>query len=599
MTMLSKPENCQGCPFYADGLGFVPDEVIEGANVVILAQNPGENEEAGRKVVGWEKVGGDKWSKKVPLFETVTPSPMIGATGHMMDTQFIPLAGLTRGKDVSVMNVLKCRWTDPATGKKTDKLPKGKVLTDAVQHCTVNYLKVPESTKLIVAQGDLAWDYASNGVGPLLGKGDEEDEGGKWRGFLAPNPRFGVPTLGVVHLAFLLRKRRYWVPSMRDWAKVKLILNGEWPKPLPTLLTEEDREGYKLWLQGARTAPYIICDTEFDRETKVLSLVGLGYPGPGGIDDIRTFQYRWFEGNWRSEFIRDFSWLVAHVPIGFWNAFADIPVIKQNMGIPYEAYKEVIDPMLAHSVLWSEYPHDLEFVDSTTGWFPKLKHLAKTNPVLYNQGDLLAPICAWESIKKEFINDPASESVYRTQLLRLYRPRFDAKEDGIPVNKEEVIRKYQTYGEIAKESERIAQAYCGYPINIDSPEQLSRWFYEFEGLPVQKNKDTKKATIGEDAIAVLRRQFADFDPESEKSGLTVDQVVSRVNELGAHPLLEARAAFAGADQIVSMYLIPMIKPELRHLFKRGKGKSGAKRPKRAKGGDKDGAAMGGQEAIQP
>jgi uracil-DNA glycosylase len=575
--LLAKPESCQGCPFYADGLGFVPDEIHEGATVSILAQNPGANEESGQRIIGWEKVSYGAFSKKVALTETVAPSPMIGPTGHMMDTQFLPLAGLTRGKDVNVLNVLKCRWS--VDGVKTDKLPKGKVLQEAVQHCTMQHLTIPPNTKLIVAQGDLAWEYASQNAGPLLGKGDEEDAGGKWRGFLAPNPRMGIPTLGVVHLAFLLRKRRYWVPSMRDWAKVKLILSGEWPKPLPPLLTEDDREGYREWLRGAFHAGYIVVDTEFDRDTRVLSLVGLGYcatqddQGRTSLDAIRTFQYRWFEGTWRAEFIKDFSQLAAEVPIVFWNAFADIPVIKQNMGIPYEAYKQIEDPMLAHSVLWSEYPHDLEFVDSTTGWFPKLKHLSKSNPVLYNQGDLLATVCAWESIKKEFANDKASEEVYRTQLLRLYRPRFQAKDDGIFVNKEEVINKYATYGTIAQEAEKIAQAYCGYPINLDSPDQLSRWLYEFEGLPVQKDKDTKKPTIGEDAIAVLRRGCADFDPETEKSGLTVDQIESRINDLDAHPLLEARAAFASADQIVSMYLIPMIKPELRHLFQRGK-KSG-------------------------
>lgn len=572
--MLPKPDTCRACPFYGDGMGFVPDEIVEGAEVTILAQNPGGNEEAGNKLVSWENISKGTFTRRVPNFQPVRPAPMIGATGHMMDTQFLPLAGLTRGENVSVCNVLKCRWTD-AAGVKTDKLPQGKVLQEAIEHCTTHHLTIPKSTRLLVAQGDLAWDFASQGVGPLLGKGDEEegDKGGKWRGFLAPSPRFGIPTLGVLHLAHLMRMRRYMVPSMRDWAKVPLILNGQWPKPMPPIILEDDRDGYRDWLRGAFAAPYIICDTEFDRDTKVLSLIGLGYPGPKGLDDIHTFQFRWWEeGAWRTQFIRDFSRLAAEVPIAFWNAFADIPVIKKNMGIPYEAYKQVEDPMLAHSVLWSEYPHDLEFVDSTTGWFPKLKHLSDTDPILYNQGDLVAPICAWEAMKDEFKNDPGSERVYREQLLKLFVPRFEAAEDGIPVNKAEVIAKYEQYGTIAREAEKIAQAYCGYPINIDSPDQLSRWLYEFEGLPVQKDKDTKKPTIGEDAIAVLRRGFADFDPEAEKSGLTIEQVLSRVEESDAYPLLEARAAFAGADQIVSMYIVPMIDPRYRHLFQRGKGK---------------------------
>ena len=81
--MLPKPEGCIGCPLFGDGMGFVPDEIIEGAEVFVLGQNPGEEEEA-------EHI------------------PFTGRTGQRMDKRFLPLAGLTRGENVSVGNVYKC-----------------------------------------------------------------------------------------------------------------------------------------------------------------------------------------------------------------------------------------------------------------------------------------------------------------------------------------------------------------------------------------------------------------------------------------------------------------------------------------------------------
>ena len=59
--MLPKPPACVGCPLYQTGQGFVPDENIEGAQVYVLAQNPGEQEEKeGKPKVG--KVGQEEFS---------------------------------------------------------------------------------------------------------------------------------------------------------------------------------------------------------------------------------------------------------------------------------------------------------------------------------------------------------------------------------------------------------------------------------------------------------------------------------------------------------------------------------------------------------
>ena len=131
--MLPKPDTCKGCPFYDNGIGFVPDEIVDGARVTIVAQNPGKDEEAQGK-------------------------PMVGKTGQALDATYLPIAGLQRGYNVNVRNVLKCRWTLP-NGKRTDNLPTGVTLEQAVEHCGRHYLSdLPDSVDhLVIAMGDLSW----------------------------------------------------------------------------------------------------------------------------------------------------------------------------------------------------------------------------------------------------------------------------------------------------------------------------------------------------------------------------------------------------------------------------------------------------------
>jgi uracil-DNA glycosylase len=161
--MLEKPAGCLGCPLYGDGRGFVPDELVPGAAVLILAQNPGGDEERGERVVGYS--GGR------PVYETDRPRPLIGKTGYELTTTYLPIAGLTRGKDVSLANVLKCRAVK--NGRRGNDLPTGHTLEAAVLQCTSAHLRIPVGTRLVVAMGALAWK-ALGGVGSIS----------DWRGFL-------------------------------------------------------------------------------------------------------------------------------------------------------------------------------------------------------------------------------------------------------------------------------------------------------------------------------------------------------------------------------------------------------------------------------
>ena len=133
---------------YQDGRGWVPDEVVEGADVYVIGQNPGSDEEAEGR-------------------------PYVGKTGQVMEREFFPRAGLRRGENVCIGNTLRCRLI--VNGRRTNDMPKGEMWKQAVEHCTRAHLRIPESVKLVVAQG--AHAARARGLeGSIM----------EWRGFLLP-----------------------------------------------------------------------------------------------------------------------------------------------------------------------------------------------------------------------------------------------------------------------------------------------------------------------------------------------------------------------------------------------------------------------------
>jgi hypothetical protein len=173
--VLRKPEAlCSGCPLYGPGemsMGYVPDE-LRDVPIAILAQAPGEHEEKGQKVVAWEQ--GFR-GRRTPVTEPHPPAPLLGATGWDVWQTYAPLAGLSR-EQVSCMNVLKCRQI--INGRRVNDLPQGRVLEQAVQHCTSRHLKIPSSTRLIIAMGALAAKYLGC-PGSIS----------SWRGYTWPIPK--------------------------------------------------------------------------------------------------------------------------------------------------------------------------------------------------------------------------------------------------------------------------------------------------------------------------------------------------------------------------------------------------------------------------
>lgn len=515
---MRKPSECLGCPFFGDGDGFVPDEIVEGAKVDVWLQNPGDNEE--RKGI-----------------------PAVGSTGDDLNEKFLPKAGLTRGEDVNVRNVLRCRWQLPS-GEKTNKLPSGKTLVQAVKHCRVH--DQPTGAEVSVAAGALAWRMFD-------GPGSITD----WRGF--PHPEKKV--LGTLHPADLYRNPAMKLPVSMDWAKVPNFREGTWPKSIPPFLVVNrpaDAHLVTSWVgEAIQAAPWIVMDTEFTRDTKYLLTLGIGYPNATGIQI-------WFNGldPVARQVIRTALWrLVSKVPTVFQNAMADIPVMERSLGIHYHNYCQVHDTMLGHAVLWSEWPHDLGYLASLYGQYPKMKHLSQSNPKLYNWGDVLDTMSVWEGLSEEFKRDPLSKQVYESQSLPLVPIILKRASRGLLVDQPKVREAMDRLDLRQKWAARVASATVGRPFNLGSPDQLKKWLYETCAYPEQLDKQ-KKLSIGSDAVSSLRKlidPIPDLEEEDAK-GLSITSAEERIRE-GADPILEARVIYAQAKQEATHFLGPLLDQE--------------------------------------
>ena len=470
--MIPKPSTCDGCPVKPLSPYWVPDEVVPGAPVFILLQNPGENEVKGRRFLGYSG-GSERW-------ESHPPAPAIGKTGHFQEQRMFPLAGLERGINVNIGNVIRCRW-----GNTNELPPLSDVrVREAIIHCQRQHYRPPAATTLVVVQGEYAlWAMTREAGHATKEITDEESEKGRtissWRGWLLPRtpptspfdaplehrtiytPKpHEVPVLAMYHTAYLFRAPWERTAAQRDWAKVGEFLAGRWPEPLPSI----QRRPPDRW-------PVLSAfDTEFDPGTGHLIRYSMAYR------DKRVPEPRvWVvESGYNLLTLPE----LPSVPpvVIMHNSPADLRYLGDILG-GHDI--EIEDTMIQHSLLWSDLAHNLGYLGSLYARTNRWKHLQDTNPVEYSAGDALGTWDAWSAMTHELDRDPATARLYATfvPLLPLIA-RSEAH--GSRVNQQRVKEVIAELGVEQREATRQAQAHCGYPINMGSSAQVGRWLYDVE-----------------------------------------------------------------------------------------------------------------------
>lgn len=513
---MKKPNQCHGCPSYGDGTRYVPDLIQPYAKVTLLEFMPSSDDILGRFVEGYN-------GPRDPIYRQVTPQPLCGSSGYALRKTYFPLAKL-HPEDVSVQYVLRCQ---------------AHITKETYAH-TITFCEQVHPTTAqgpYIAHGEEAW-HATQGPLPIQA----------WRGFIGPEPYHGAQVYGVQHTLDLLRDPHAKFIARFDWKRLHHVLLKEWPHPVPERIVASPacRGAFVASLREALEQPEIMVDTEYIPDEQLLTHVGAAWRSG---ETVKGFQLEWLRGQAtsveRAIFMGYWHQLCRKVKMGFWNAKADLPILKHNLN---DTPDRIEDPMQAHAVLWPDMDHDYEFVASIYGRYNKLKHLAKTDVLLYHWGDMIDLVWIWEALKEEFKHDPHAEAKYRNQNLKLIPILLDTEARGIRLDQSRIESALPVYQQGIDTAMQLASAYAGYPLNLGSTKQVLAHL-AYEGI--------KTNTIDKDAIATLRNQWLPFDADrEEQEGFSQAYIQERV-EQGAHPLLELRVMYAQNKQVISHYLSPL------------------------------------------
>jgi len=430
--MISKPTACIGCPLYGDGRGFVPGDV-KGRPVLIMGQNPGAEEEA-------------------------QGIPFVGKTGQMMDKSFLPLAGLSRD-DVDVDNTLRCRW------QGSNELPplEGKLARQAIDHCTKAHGNIPPTTKLIIAQGNYAlWGLTgeasiSTWRGWLMFR--KTISPGMLNGIYTPSrfPALDPPVLATLHLASLYHEPAMQDPTRSDWSKVAKILAGKWPEALPAIIP------YAPEVLPATFA----YDTEFVPETGQLIREQFGWRDADDTPHLYVVE--------ATDHASYFNFTSNKPRVILQNAPADIPYLNKLLPSGYQ----MEDTLLAHARLWSDLPHDLDFLGSLHARTNRWKMLARSSPLVYAGADALGTWDVWQALSGELDRDPQTRQVYR-QSVRCWPAVAKSRAVGLRVDRERARAALVDLKQRCLDAELEAQASLGWPIKLSSTQQVAHQIYDIE-----------------------------------------------------------------------------------------------------------------------
>lgn len=338
----------------------------------------------------------------------------------------------------------------------------------------------------------------------------------------------------------LMKMNEHDLSVRSDFRRARRFLEGTWPKPLPPI---------ERWDNQRLTEDFLVIDGEWqyddaiahpwDRMTR-LDLVGFYQPGGPVIqfhgyleDQARTESFL----TWLREAIGSHT-VVCH------NAVADLTALERFLGITYQEYRDVQDTMMMHAVRWAESPHDLEYIASIYGEQQKLKHLAKTDPLRYNAGDVVETANAYIALREELRLDRQSRAIYEECMLPLIPIVLETERRGLAVNKEAVAGIEAMLDAKVEFARKVVQAYVGFECNPNSSTQM---------IALLKDEGIKVSSLAADKVSALRNEFLPFDSKVE---LTPELMMERIDD-EAHPILEARAFFIQADKQLSAYIRPL------------------------------------------
>lgn len=512
-----KPQDCEGCPFQYLSKYITPDAIIPGSEVLILAQNPGQHEELGLKIVG------DYWEdgKKADISEKVKPQPLIGRSGKWLQEEFWPLTKLPYGM-VSRANVIKCRPYDVNDlpnigGGKAVKGITVTLLKEAIANCTKKYLKIPATVKHILAMGEVSL-YALSGEELLNYRKHQsiEIDGetterkstiSEWRGWgLEYDKRHRAITAGlydyydcklsvgswdkavvfpVIHIAALFESDKLYHATVCDFRRFGQLVRGEWPHPVPDM---------KINYIPKEIPGLIGFDTEYTRDKQLImwSLADVG-------KNIYIVS---------AEHSRKLLDLPDRLSIVTQNGLVDIPFFVPLLPDGFRGRITLHDCMLAHALVWAGERTSLDYQLSKVGEYNRHKHLlvnilnAQNKDLGYLYAGLDAETTlnsAWRHLAIQFKKDERVHREYLERRQPLLHVIHRSEQRGVALDHDRIEAVGAIYeAKVQRIQERVRELTGNPDFNIRSDADVGLAVHQgiFSVSSVEKKvprKNTKKA----------------------------------------------------------------------------------------------------------
>lgn len=159
------------------------------------------------------------------------------------------------------------------------------------------------------------------------------------------------------------------------------------------------------------------------------------------------------------------------------------------------------DTMLAGQLIEPDLPKALRSMAPLYLDVKPWKHLAHTNPELYNATDIATTralfLAQWEILERDGMLG------YFQQVLMPGVPVLIGQyELGLTVDLEEYERLERAVIEYLMDATQVWYKMCS--VDPASPQKLIHYFYTDLGLPVQRDKDTRKPSVAMEALEELR-----------------------------------------------------------------------------------------------
>ena len=448
--------------------GYVPDEGPIAAEIALIGEAPGANE---------EKQG----------------RPFVGFAGSLLTKVWLQSAGLRRS-DVRLMNVHHYR---PAKNNIT-LVSKAELEEDAV-HLTEALREMP-NLKVIVPLGNVALK-AVMGMTSIM----------KWRGsVLEWEGKHVVPTF---HPAAVLRNSSWTRRVLRDMGLAVHLLTDAPPTYMDTVenwehLSTAER---KVWRNYILRAEVISVDIETIPSQQEITCVGFGVGGHGAvvipwrtkahIQQIRTFCE---------------SPVIKVLQNGLYDSYW---LEAQDIALRNYRY----DTLCLHHMLDPAEPHDLAYLTSMFTFRPYHKETAQEGTgkktwvwndqlVTYNGADCNATLDIMETLVPR-IEQERSIPLYHTLYTNMLDPLLGMMRHGVRMDNSARVEEDERQATQEHMALDLLEQLAGYPLHGKqalSPKKLAQYIYTDLKMPRRYKKTTltgkRSLSTEEVAIRVLMQR---------------------------------------------------------------------------------------------